>query len=123
MEKKQCLMCGEPIKGRRDKRFCDDQCRNAHYNEQHCNELQLMRNVHNILRRNRKLLESFFTNGQHKCKVRFDHLQHLGFSFRFHTHVELKKDGQPLYFCYEYGYQQLDSTFLMLYKKEIALAA
>ena len=48
MEQKICFDCGAVIKGRRDKKFCDDFCRNAHYNKQHCDEVLLIRNIQHI---------------------------------------------------------------------------
>ena len=32
MEKRECLECREPVKGRVDKKFCSDYCRNAYNN-------------------------------------------------------------------------------------------
>ena len=33
MEHRECLECGEPLKGRVDKKFCSDYCRNSHNNK------------------------------------------------------------------------------------------
>ena len=32
MEKRNCLECKDPVKGRIDKKFCSDYCRNAYNN-------------------------------------------------------------------------------------------
>ena len=32
IEPKPCLSCSKPVKGRTDKKFCDDYCRNSYHN-------------------------------------------------------------------------------------------
>ena len=34
MEKRNCLECGDPYDGRKDKKFCCDQCRTSYFNKQ-----------------------------------------------------------------------------------------
>jgi predicted nucleic acid-binding Zn ribbon protein len=122
MDQKKCLECGTAIKGRRDKKFCDDLCRNAHYNKQHCDAVLLIRNIHNILRKNRRILEALLPEHQQKSKVLLQKLVDAGFSLRYHTHIELNRLGSPRYYCYEYGYQKVGED-VVIFKKEEKLAA
>lgn len=122
MEQKICFDCGAVIKGRRDKKFCDDFCRNAHYNKQHCDEVLLIRNIHNILRKNRRILESLLPQRQQKTRLLLQKLIDTGFSIKYHTHIELNRLGSPRYFCYEYGYQKVGEE-VIIFKKEEKLAA
>ena len=57
MEKRTCPECGEIIKGRIDKKFCSDMCRNAFNNKVNSDTTNYVRNINNILRRNRRVLE------------------------------------------------------------------
>lgn len=122
MNQKTCMECGTAIKGRRDKKFCDDLCRNAHYNKQHSDAVLLIRNIHNILRKNRRILETFLPQHQQKAKVLIERLFEAGFTTKYHTHVELNRHGSPRYFCYEYGYQKVGEE-VVIFRKEEKLAA
>ncbi len=56
MTVKNCLACERPIKGRTDKKFCDDSCRNNYNNRLNSDATPLIRNINNILRKNRRIL-------------------------------------------------------------------
>jgi predicted nucleic acid-binding Zn ribbon protein len=115
MEKK-CPECGELIKGRIDKKFCSDLCRNAYNNKQNSDTTNYMRSVNNILRKNRRLLHEKVENGNGKANVHKDKLQEKGFNFKHITHTYKTKKGDTYYFCYEYGYLPLEKDFYFLVK-------
>jgi hypothetical protein len=54
MENKVCPECGEKIRGRVDKKFCGDACRNSWNNKQNADANNFVRNINNSLRKNRK---------------------------------------------------------------------
>ncbi len=110
--KKQCLDCGEPLRGRVDKKFCSDQCRNNYNNQLHSDATNYMRNINNILRKNRRILTEL--NPYEKSKVHKDKLTDKGFNFNYHTNIYTTKKGHVYYFCYEQGYLQLDNDFYAL---------
>lgn len=114
MEIKHCLECGSPLKGRRDKKYCDDACRNAQYNRVHNEEVLLMRNIHNVLRKNRRILEQLLPAGQLRHKVNLTQLTAEGFSFKYHTHIEFDRAGNEIFYCYEIGYQRLNDQKLLI---------
>jgi len=122
MDQKICFECGTVMRGRRDKKFCDDSCRNAHYNRQHSDEVYIIRNIHNLLRRNRRILEALLPSHRQKAKVTLQKLLANGFSLKYHTHVELTRLGNPRYFCYEYGYQKVNDE-IIIFKKELKSVA
>ena len=55
---KLCLECDEPLFGRVDKKFCNDQCRNAYNNRVNKITNDFVRHVNVILRKNRKIIAS-----------------------------------------------------------------
>ena len=55
---KLCLNCNKPVKGRTDKKFCDDYCRNNYNNQLKSNTINLVRNINNALGKNRRILEN-----------------------------------------------------------------
>ncbi len=58
-----CLECSEPLRGRFDKKFCGDSCRNVYNNRVNGNVNNYVRNVNNVLRKNRRILDSLFKMG------------------------------------------------------------
>ena len=111
-EKKSCLECGDAIKGRADKKFCSDQCRSSYNNRQNSDVNNFMRNVNNILRKNRRILADLNPNG--KAKVHRDKLLERGFKFSYFTNIYRTKAGKHYYFCYEQGYLELDNDWYAL---------
>lgn len=112
MEKRKCLECKDLITGRSDKKFCSDQCRNLFNNKQNSDSTNLVRNINNSLRKNRRILQEL--NPSDKAKVHKDRMLEKGFSFNFFTSLYTTKKGATYYFCYEYGYLQLDDGYYFL---------
>jgi len=120
-EQKNCLACGKLLKGRIDKKFCDDYCRNNYNNQQKAksNYSSLVRNINNALLKNRKILESVLPDAEETAKANRDKLQSLGFHFKYHTHIYTTKTGKAYFYCYDYGYLPLDNDwFLIVRRKE-----
>ena len=113
---KSCLECGTKIFGRVDKKFCSDQCRNAYNNKLNSDANNYIRNVNNILRKNRRLLEQLNPSG--KTKLHRDKLSEKGFDFKYHTSTYTTKAGATYKFCYEQGYLELDNNWSMLVKRQ-----
>ena len=72
----------------------------------------ILKQINNILKQNRRILESLNTTG--KSKVHKDMLLKKGFDFRYHTHSFVTKTGAHYTFCYEHGFLNLDADFYML---------
>ena len=51
-----CMECSTPVKGRADKKFCDDQCRSSYYNRTKMKEISVTKNINKILKKNRQIL-------------------------------------------------------------------
>jgi hypothetical protein len=115
MERK-CLDCGEILHGRIDKKFCSDACRNNYNNRLNSDSNNLVRNINNILRKNRRIIQQFNPTG--KAKVHKDKLAAAGFNFNYHTHTYTTKTGNVYMFCYEYGYLLLEDGYVALVKNE-----
>lgn len=110
--KKRCIECNEPLRGRSDKKFCSDQCRNSFHNEINRDDINFIHNVHNILRKNRRILADLNSGGE--AKVHKDQLIVLGYNFQFHTNMYITRSGDEYYFCYEQGYKKQDENYYTL---------
>jgi hypothetical protein len=119
MKANTCKYCGTELKGRIDKKFCDDQCRTAYNNRLKADDTH-MRNVNNILRKNRLIMKELLLTTEGKIRVSHQKLQDKGFNFYYHTHIYQTKTGNAYHFCYEYGYLILDGGYYMLVKREVS---
>ncbi len=117
-ETKTCLSCGKAVKGRSDKKFCDDYCRAAYNNDLKSAANNFIRNVNNALGKNRRILESLLPEGETKKSVNKDKLIEQGFQFKYHTEQLTYKNGNSYSFCYEYGYRPLEDNWILIVKKE-----
>jgi hypothetical protein len=117
MDTKTCLQCGTELRGRIDKKFCDDQCRTA-YNNSIKTDSAIIKNINSTLRKNRKLMEDLTPMPEGKTKVARKKLEEKGFNFTYHTHTYTTKTGATYYFCYEYGYLPLEKDYFMLVKRK-----
>jgi predicted nucleic acid-binding Zn ribbon protein len=119
---KTCLACGKALKGRVDKKFCNDYCRNSYNNQQNSDQNNFVRNVNNILRKNRRILEETIPEGEEMKKVTKEKLALAGYNFKYHTHQYQNQKGQIYFFNYEFGYLSLDSDdWVLVVKRKAAL--
>ena len=113
---KYCQNCKEEIKGRVDKKFCSDYCRNQYNNKQNSDANKYVRNVNNILRKNRRILSKLNPSG--KTSVHKNKILEKGFNFNYFTNLYTTKNNKTYFFCYEQGYLELENDYYMLVKKK-----
>ena len=115
---KVCLECDQKFKGRVDKKFCSNECRISYNNKLNSDENNYVRNVNNILRKNRRILMELNTTG--KTQVNRTKLNSKGFDFGYYTNTYKTKEGAQYKYCYEQGYLEVDKDrFLLVVKKEV----
>ncbi|MES2274541.1 MAG: hypothetical protein V4592_00870 [Bacteroidota bacterium] len=113
---RKCLDCGTILHGRADKKFCNDLCRNSYNNQLNSNSYNLVRNINNILRRNRRVMEELNPTG--KIKVSRERMLQKGFDFDYFTGSFQTQAGARYFFCYEYGYLPLEADEVLLVKSK-----
>jgi hypothetical protein len=118
IELKLCLNCNKPVKGRTDKKFCDDLCRNNYNNQLKSNTINLVRNINNALGKNRRILENLFIAGEEMAKTTRNKLLQKGFQFKYITHTYTNKKGNIYFFCYDIGYLPLEGDWYLLVKRK-----
>ena len=102
MEKiKECIVCGKALKGRSDKKFCQDECRSAFHNDIRKVDLANIRFTNRILKRNRDILKGM-SQENINCST-YTWMKNRGFEFEYFTNV-LTTPEKTHYFVYEYGY-------------------
>jgi hypothetical protein len=107
-----CIECGETFRGRIDKRFCSDSCRSSYHNRANGDETNFMRNINNILRKNRRIMAELNPDG--KAYLHRDKLMEKGFKFSYFTNEYRTRAGKTYRFCYEQGYTEAENGYLTL---------
>lgn len=117
-DQRYCLYCSKPVKGRIDKKFCDDWCRNAYNNKRYGHSSGFVKNVNSILRKNRQILENLIPEGKEVFKTPRKKLAEKGFNFHYITHIHITQKGLTYYFCYEYGYLSIGPDSCLLVSRD-----
>lgn len=99
--KKVCLDCEQPIQGRSDKKFCDDNCRTNFHNQSKQADERTLRQINAILKRNRSILIRLSASQQEIVSKQA--LLEANFNFHFCTHQE-KKDKHTWTIVYDMAY-------------------
>lgn len=115
---RNCLSCERVLKGRSDKKFCDDYCRNNYNNRLKVNDGGLQRLINNTLARNRRILQSILPPEKETAKTTRDQLLLKGFSFTYFTHLYQTRTGNTYYYCYDYGYRLLDNDWYLVVRRK-----
>ncbi len=115
---KTCLTCEKPLKGRSDKKFCDDFCRNTFNNQLKAADNSYFREINNILRRNRRVLESLLPAGEKTIRVSREQMLQKGFHFTYSTHQVLSAKGYRYLFCYDYGYLPVEEGWVQIVRRK-----
>lgn len=111
-----CLECGLAVRGRADKKFCDDACRSAYNNRLNLKNTIYIKNINQILRKNRQILLSRNPDGKSKASKK--QLMEQGFHFDYFTSKYTNKEGKTYYFCYDQGYLPIENDWFFLVKKQ-----
>jgi hypothetical protein len=110
---KTCLTCNKELRGRIDKKFCDDYCRNNYNNQLNSDATNLIRNINNILRKNRRILYHLLV-AKDTAKATRDQLIQKGFNFNYYTNIYTNKQGNVYHFVYDYGYMATSPEWLLI---------
>lgn len=117
-ELKTCLACDKPLKGRSDKKFCDDYCRNNYNNQLKSITNNQVRNINNALGKNRRILEELLPAGEELAKTTKEKLLQKGFLFKYVTHLYTTKTGKTYHYCYDYGYLPLENDWYLIVRRK-----
>jgi hypothetical protein len=116
-ESRICLNCQEPIKkGRADRKFCDEGCKNEYHNKQKNDARQEILRIEVALKNNRRILKKVLASKKEEI-VRTETLIKMGFDFMYHTHhaISTYKSNEYI-FCFNYGYWKMDDERVKVVK-------
>jgi predicted nucleic acid-binding Zn ribbon protein len=104
---RQCPVCGDRFNGRKDKRYCSDDCRSAsNRSSRQAAEAPLME-ILSVLRKNRSILKRI--SAGKKILVSRERLDALGFDASVFSSIHINNRNQTYYFCADYGFLPIHS--------------
>lgn len=111
-----CQQCKIALKGRSDKKFCSTTCKNAFYNAQKKDTLDVTTEIDGYLHRNRTILKQIM--GSSKKEI-FDRLilVRAGFRFDYMTHFYINKEHKMYRLIYDYGWMEFSDQKVLIIKK------
>lgn len=115
-EERLCKTCSQPLKGRSDKKYCDELCRNSYHNQHKTARPGCIRSINSRLLKNRQILEQLFLS--QRGPVPRNHIERLGFLFPYHTDISVNRKGNIYYYCYDYGYIELTGMRVGVVRKK-----
>jgi predicted metal-dependent RNase len=116
-EVRKCGYCDERIRGRSDKKFCNDVCRNAFNNRVNGELNASIRSINSKLKKNRRVLESLLPKNVPFIQLKTQTLLQKGFLMNYFTHTLQSPKGSIYFFCYDYGYTSKGEDVVLVKKK------
>lgn len=98
----KCPICGSPLTGRSDKKYCSEQCRSIANNKKKIETEQILVLTNQALRKNRTILRTLCPEG--KATVRKEVLISMGFQQDYFTSIFVTRTKQVYYLSYDYGF-------------------
>lgn len=99
-----CIDCGNRIRGRTDKKFCNDHCRSHYHNALNRGRNNVFKEVNHILKKNTAILDQFVQQGVFQIEKQT--LAATGFDFNYFTNFINGPLGEQYYGIYHYAYRQ-----------------
>jgi predicted nucleic acid-binding Zn ribbon protein len=105
MANRKCPVCGNPLTGRIDRKYCSDQCRYLENNKNKYDAERPILEINRRLRKNRAILKALCPIG--KSTVRKEVMVAMGYDMTIFSSLFLTTKKQVYYLCYDYGFTPL----------------
>lgn len=112
-----CIRCGQPYRGRSDKKFCCDDCRTEYHNHLRRERERGLRAVNRILASNWKILSAQLRAGH--CRLPVEELAGLNFNFEVYTGCRRQLPGRRTFWCYNCAYRVSRSGIVHIWETPV----
>lgn len=116
MNQKVCPECRGPVRGRADKKYCCEACRNAFNNKKKGRSSELIKKINAIIKKNHFILKE--KNPGEKATTQRKILEKEGFNFHYFTSYTESSDGEKIYYCYDQLYSTRDNQHFSLFREK-----
>jgi hypothetical protein len=114
---KTCLQCHDSFRGRSDKKFCGDYCRNTYNNQQKAHVHNHQKNILQRLQRNYDVLCRYIPNEMSgPIRIRKQNLTNEGFNWIYCTETRTTSNNSRVFGCFEFKYFLLNDQYVIIMK-------
>jgi hypothetical protein len=105
------------VVGRKDRLFCSVRCKNYyHINLRKVTEIAV-KEIDEILHRNRSILLEIMGKTKGKIKVNRMVLEKKKFVFKYHTHQYTNSKGKTYYYLYDFSWMEFSTDEILIVRK------
>lgn len=112
--KKVCKICGQEFTGRSNKIFCSVNCKNRYHSALRSNTEKAVRAIDKMLHRNRSILLEIMGKNNTQLKVDRKTLEDKKFTFKYHTHFHINKQGKMYYYVYDFSWMEFSDDQILI---------
>ena len=110
-----CLICGDPVIGRKDKVFCSVSCKNKYHASRKSEIKPFSQPIDKILHRNWVILSEFYEIARKKkFFISKAELNKAGFHGKYFTTIHTNSRGKTYYYVYNYGWMEFSENEMMI---------
>jgi hypothetical protein len=114
---KKCKICSSLITGRSDKKFCSTRCKNYYHVNLRKVTAAAVKNIDNILHRNRSILLEIMGKNRVQIIDRMA-LDEKKFNFKYHTHVQVNTQGKSYFYVYDFAWMGFSDDEILIVRKK-----
>lgn len=114
-----CKQCGQPFRGRPDKKYCSVQCKNLHNHQRRSRTRTEVVKVDAFLHRNREILEEIMEGRGTKLVVNRQKLDRMGFRYSYLTGFYYNKEGKMYRNIYDYAYMEFSDQKILIVRRRL----
>lgn len=112
-----CKICKKELKGRVDKKFCSQACKNYYHVSLRRVTKNVAKSIDAILHRNRSILLEILGKNNIQKKVKRIYLAEKRFNFKYHTHFNINSNGKTYYFIYDIAWMEFSDDEILIIRK------
>ncbi len=97
-----CKECGKELRGRSDKKFCSDMCRNSFHNKKRRTDNIRIAEVNKILLRNNRIFNKYIS--ENEVFININQALDEGVDLTHFTSIQINPSGETCFVCYDTGF-------------------
>jgi hypothetical protein len=117
--KNVCKECQRPLQGRSDKKFCDDYCRVSYHSKSNRDNLEVVRQINKILKKNRQILQECLQKYGNSIPRKY--LEWNSFKFQFYTHLMTYSKKETIKYCYDLGIAEISQSEIKIFRDQCSI--
>ena len=117
MQKPTCILCGKPMAGRTDKKYCSLACKNAFNYNKKSQTKSATHAIDAILHKNREILEVLMGPNRKRMHTTKTELSQMGFQAEFSTGFYTNSRDKLYRYVYDFAWMEFTGEKIMIVKK------